>query len=142
MLFSASLGVGTLIMYSSYRGKNEKVVKSSIIIPLINSGTSLLAGMILFGLLGHMAYQKGIDIGSLPLQGPGMIYTIMLYKNLELAFVVYPAILTQLPGSNLWAIAFFAMLIMIGTSSAFGMVETFLHLVRERVKYFKCKISN
>ena len=62
-------------MYSSYRGKNEKVVKSSIIIPLINSGTSLLAGMILFGLLGHMAYQKGIDIGSLPLQGPGMIST-------------------------------------------------------------------
>ena len=56
VLFSASLGVGTLIMYSSYRGKNEKVVKSSIIIPLINSGTSLLAGMILFGLLGHMAY--------------------------------------------------------------------------------------
>lgn len=117
-------------MYSSYRAKGEKIVKPSIVIPLINSATSILAGVILFSLLGHMAHEKGIDIESLPLEGP------------DLVFVVYPAILTQLPGSNLWAIAFFAMLVMIGTSSAFGMVETFLHLMRDRCKVMNCKISN
>lgn len=117
-------------MYSTYRGKGEKIVKPSIIIPVINSATSLLAGVILFALLGHMAHEKGLDIKSLPLVGP------------DLVFVVYPAILTQLPGSNLWAIAFFAMLVMIGTSSAFGMVETFLHILRDRCKAMHCKISN
>ena len=56
VLFSATLGVGTLIMYSSYRAKGEKIVKPSIVIPIINSATSILAGVILFSLLGHMAH--------------------------------------------------------------------------------------
>lgn len=42
IIFSSSIGGATLMMYSSYRKKSDKIMKSSVIIPLINSGTSIL----------------------------------------------------------------------------------------------------
>ena len=44
-------------------------------------------------------------------------------KGIELAFVAYPAMLTMLPGSNIWSILFFFMLILVGLDSIFGIYD-------------------
>lgn len=110
-------------MYSSYRGKSDKILRSSIIIPLINSATSILAALVLFVFLGHLAVKTGVSLDELPIEG------------LELAFVVYPALLTMLPGSNLWSVLFFVMLVTVGIDSMFASVDftvTIIHQIKSR----------
>ena len=65
-----------------------------------------------------MSEKTGVEIKDIPISG------------LELAFVAYPALLTQLPASNLWAIVFFLMLVTVGIDSMFASVDfnvTLLH---------------
>jgi SNF family Na+-dependent transporter len=75
-----------------------------------------------------MSHTTGIQIKDIPISG------------LELAFVAYPALLTQLPGANLWAIVFFLMLVTVGIDSMFASVDynvtlIFLILKSKIVKY-------
>ena len=83
-------------------------MRSSFWLPIINSCTSLLAATVLFAFLGHVSHTMGISIADLAISG------------IELPFVAYPAMLAMLPGSNLWAIVFFIMLITVGIDSIFA----------------------
>lgn len=74
--------------------------------------------MVLFTFLGHVSTKLGISIDEIQIEG------------IELAFVAYPAMLSMLPGSNIWAVIFFVMLIVIGIDSIFAtfdFVMSFLH---------------
>jgi SNF family Na+-dependent transporter len=73
--------------------------------------TSILAALVLFAFLGHISHTMNLKIEDIPIEG------------ITLAFVAYPALLTQLPGSNLWSILFFLMLITVGLDSVFGSVD-------------------
>lgn len=117
VIYSAGLGGATLIMYATYRKKNQKIIKSSIAVPLINSATSMLASLVLFSFLGHMSHVNNISIDDIPISG------------LELAFVAYPALLTQLPGANFWAVMFFIMLVTVGIDSMFAGADTMCTLL-------------
>ena len=64
--------------------------------------------MVLFAFLGHVSTTLDIGIDEIEIEG------------IELAFVAYPAMLSMLPGSNIWAIIFFVMLIVIGIDSIFA----------------------
>ena len=44
----------------------------------------------------------------------------MAISGIELPFVAYPAMLAMLPGSNLWSILFFLMLVTVGIDSIFA----------------------
>lgn len=108
VIFSSGIAFGPLVFYSSCRQPDEKILKSSFWLPLINSGTSILAATVLFSFLGHVSSTLGIPIEEMEIEG------------IELAFVAYPAMLSMLPGSNIWAIIFFLMLIVIGIDSIFA----------------------
>ena len=64
--------------------------------------------MVLFTFLGHVSHKLDISIEDIDIEG------------IELAFVAYPAMLSMLPGSNIWAVIFFLMLIVIGIDSIFA----------------------
>ena len=72
----------------------------------------------MFAFLGFMSCESGIDIEHVATSGPG------------LAFQVYPKGLTMMAYSPFWSIAFFSMLLMLGTGSQVNVDTTFLILTQ------------
>ena len=79
--------------------------RDSLIVALINCGTSIYAGFVIFSVLGFMAAEKGVPVEEVATGGPG------------LAFIVYPEAISRMPAPVLWAIGFFIMMATLGFGS-------------------------
>ncbi|CAL1277689.1 unnamed protein product [Larinioides sclopetarius] len=101
-----------IIITISKLGHKKGVYFDSMVIACINYGTSLLAGFVVFSLLGFMACESGKAIEDVVSEGPG------------LAFVVYPEAISRLPVSSVWAFLFFFMLLSVGLDTVFGEIES------------------
>lgn len=112
IFFSLSIGFGGLITYGSYNKFNNNCEKDTYIVSLINCGTSLFAGFVIFTMMGFMADKLGVPVDSVVKGGPG------------LAFIAYPEGIKQMPASPFWAFLFFFMLFNLGLDSQFVGVET------------------
>ncbi|CAG06374.1 unnamed protein product, partial [Tetraodon nigroviridis] len=105
IFFSYSVGVGSLIVRSSYNNYNYncyKQVLSSLWLCALNCGTSLAAGFAVFSVLGFMAHEQGVPISDVAESGPG------------LAFIAYPQAIAMMPLPQLWSVCFFIMIILLG----------------------------
>lgn len=129
VIFSSGIAFGPLVFYSSCRQPNEKILKSSFWLPVINSMTSILAAMVLFSFLGHVSHTLDIKIEDIEIEG------------IELAFVAYPAMLSLLPGSNIWAIIFFVMLIVIGIDSIFATFDFVMSFLKSEYPIISKKLK-
>ena len=125
VLFQYSLATGAINAFASYKEPHEKLIKPAFVIPGITAITGILCGFTVFTYMGHMAKVAGVSISELPLAGP------------DLVFVAYPAALTLMPGSNIWAIFFFIMLFSLGIDTEFAFMETIAGYIEdERIKVF------
>ena len=43
--------------------------RDSILVPIINCGTSFFAGFVIFSVLGYMAKSKGVDVSEVAASG-------------------------------------------------------------------------
>ena len=128
IFYSLSACTGGLIAMASYNKFSNNCFRDSVIVCLINCGTSVFAGLVIFSVLGFMASEKGVDVRHVADGGPG------------LAFVVYPEALSRMPISPLWSVFFFIMMATLGFGSQFSYVETVLcaigdefpHILRKR----------
>ena len=114
IFYSTGVGWGTLVAFASYNEPDHDFMRDAWLVPLINCGTSFLAGLVVFSVLGFMASEAGVGVEELRLQGSG------------LAFVAYPSALAQMPGAQIFAVLFFVMVVCLGVDSQFAMVETVL----------------
>jgi solute carrier family 6 (neurotransmitter transporter, glycine) member 5/9 len=79
VFFSLSVCFGNIIMYSSYNKFGHNVYRDANIVTTLDTFTSLLAGCCIFGILGHLAHELGVqDVASVIKPGAG------------LAFISYP----------------------------------------------------
>lgn len=109
--FSLSLGVGTLITYSSYFDHDVKLVKSASIVAVLDTAFAVLAGIIIFPAL--------FSFGMEPEAGP------------KLVFEVLPAVFAQMPGGSVWATMFFFLLFVASITSTISMAEIAISFFKE-----------
>eukprot|EP00755_Sulcionema_specki_P031646 Sspe_Gene.19395::Locus_7068_Transcript_1_1_Confidence_1.000_Length_1873::g.19395::m.19395 len=119
IFYSLGTGFGSLIAYGSYNPRNENVVQDAILVPAINSFTSIFAGFGIFSILGHLAHETGVEVPDVASASTG------------LAFVAYPAGLSLLPAPQFFSMCFFAMLFCLGVDSEFAMVEVGMTFVKD-----------
>ncbi|KAL1501998.1 hypothetical protein ABEB36_007213 [Hypothenemus hampei] len=111
IFFSVGAGFGVHLSYASYNTFHNNCYRDCIITTIVNCFTSFFSGFVIFTYLGYMSYKQGVDIKYVATEGPGLV------------FQVYPEAVATLPGSHLWSVLFFFMLIMLGVDSAMGGLE-------------------
>ncbi|MEM9858585.1 MAG: sodium-dependent transporter [Bacteroidota bacterium] len=71
--FSLSLGMGALITYGSYVGKNDNIVSSAAFITLADVGIAFIAGLMMFPLVAYLTNGTMEGAG----QGAGLIFSVL-----------------------------------------------------------------
>ena len=103
--FSLSLGMGALITYGSYLGKDQNIVQSAAMITLMDVGIAFLAGLMLF----PFVFSQGVE----PTGGAGLI------------FITLPGVFEEL-GPNIGVIVgtlFFLLLSFAALTSTVSLLE-------------------
>lgn len=122
VFFSLSVGFATMITYASYLKKTDDLANSGLICALANSGFEFMAALGVFGALGFLAVQSGVDVQEVVGGGIG------------LAFIVFPKIISQLPWLNsLFGVIFFGTLVIAGLTSIVSLVEPVVSAVRDKL---------
>jgi NSS family neurotransmitter:Na+ symporter len=101
--FSLSLGMGALMMYGAYLPRGIPIVKTSIIIAMIDTVVSIVAGIVIFSLV----LANGLE----PAQGT------------ELTFTAVPLAFSQMPVGALVGTLFFLLLVFLALASAIALLE-------------------
>ncbi len=113
--FSLSLGMGTLITYASYFGKNTDLPRTSLYVAILDTLVAIVAGIIIF----PAVFTYGLN----PEQGP------------ELLFVTLPNIFSQMPGGYFWSILFFVLIAVAALTSTISLCEVVVAYLHEKVGF-------
>ncbi|XP_028283224.1 sodium- and chloride-dependent betaine transporter-like [Parambassis ranga] len=119
IFFSYSLNAGTLNVLGSYNEYKNNCYKDCFWLCLLNSGTSFVAGFVVFSVLGFMAEKQGVSVNTVVESGPG------------LAFIAYPQAAAMMPLPQFWTVCFFLMLILLTVDTHFVIVESFITTVTD-----------
>ncbi|KAK2183134.1 hypothetical protein NP493_318g03000 [Ridgeia piscesae] len=124
IFYSVGAGFGAHIAYASYNKYHNNCYRDCLLTAGINSATSIFSGFVIFSYLGFMAKRENVEIDEVAKWGPGLV------------FVVYPEAISVLPGSAIWSIIFFFMLITLGLDSAMGGLEAVLTAIKDEYSWF------
>ncbi|NLA16247.1 MAG: sodium-dependent transporter [Bacteroidales bacterium] len=110
--FSLSLGMGCLITYGSYIPKQENLTKLAFSTGIADTLFAILAGIAIM----PAVFAFGIS----PEEGPGLV------------FIVLPRIFAQIPLGNVFAVIFFAILLIAAITSVISLMEVVTAYISER----------
>ncbi|XP_034743592.1 sodium- and chloride-dependent GABA transporter 3-like isoform X2 [Etheostoma cragini] len=131
IFFSYSLSSGTLHILGSYNEYNNNCYMDCFWLCLLNSGTSFVAGFVVFSVLGFMAQKQGVTVDTVVESGP------------SLAFLAYPQATAMMPFPQFWTVCFFLMLILLTVDTHFVIVESFITTVTDLFpKWFRVPIRH
>jgi NSS family neurotransmitter:Na+ symporter len=102
--FTLSLGMGVMITYASYLGSDENLAIDGTSIVVLNTGVSVLTGLIVFPIL----FTAGLDPET---SGPGAL------------FISVAEALGSLPFGRVVGVLFFATVAIAALSSAISLIE-------------------
>ncbi|XP_040164029.1 sodium-dependent nutrient amino acid transporter 1-like isoform X1 [Anopheles arabiensis] len=120
--FSLSVCYGGIIAYSSFNNFSNNVHRDAVIISWLDTFTSIVAGCIVFGVIGNLAYVSGQpDIQKLARDGAGL--TFMTYPDAIAKFQFLP---------QLFAALFFLMLFIVGVGSNLGVTTSIITAIRDQ----------
>jgi NSS family neurotransmitter:Na+ symporter len=118
--FSLGVGMGVMLTYGSYAGK-ESIAKSSAVIAVSDTSISLLAGMMIFPIV----FSFGLDPAA----------------GVQLAFVTLPSVFGQIGYGYILGAAFFLLLFFAAFTSAVSMLEVPVATIMEAYRMDRRKAS-
>ncbi|XP_059477468.1 sodium-dependent noradrenaline transporter-like isoform X2 [Neocloeon triangulifer] len=124
IFYSVGAGFGVHLSYASYNNFNNNCFRDCLVTTAVNCFTSFFSGFVIFTYLGFMAEKHSTPISSVATEGPGLV------------FQVYPEAIATLPGSYIWSMLFFFMLIMLGLDSGMGGMECVITGLMDEFKGF------
>lgn len=113
-VLALGLAMGQMVAYASRKRDNKGLTQSAVWICASVLVISILAGLVIFSMMGFLAKNNGVSLQELKLE------------SIFLAFVSYPMAINTLPLAPLWGMMFFGLLIAIGLDSAFAAIEATL----------------
>ncbi len=123
IFFSLSICFGIMITYASYLPEKSDINNNGMITTFVNCGFSILAGIMVFSVLGYMAAKQGVSIKQVAGAGVG------------LAFVTIPKAISLLPGAKFFGTLFFLSLVFAGLSSMISITETCVSGLMDKFKW-------
>lgn len=123
--FSMAICFGTLMMFGSYNEFTRNVQRDVLIVTIMNLIVSVVAGCIIFAILGNLALETGTtDIKHVVKGGTG------------LAFISYPDAIAKFDfAPQLFAVLFFSMLLCLAFGSNIGMTTGVIAVIKDRFDY-------
>ncbi|MDD3806664.1 MAG: sodium-dependent transporter, partial [Candidatus Marinimicrobia bacterium] len=118
--FSLSIGMGALLTYGSYLGPKNSILKSSLMIVILDTLVALLAGIAIFTSVFAMGFS--------PDAGTGLVFSVL------------PAVFSKMPGGNIVALLFFAFLTIASLTSAISLLEVITAYFVDEKKYSRHKV--
>ena len=127
--YSLSLGMGTMIVYGSYTGKEINIVKSTAMVCIFDTIVALLAGLAIFPAVFHFAASSGISPDKLELKG-----LMLMFETLPKVFESIGVL------GNIIEFMFFAMVTIAAVTSVISIMEVASQFVIQKFK-IKRKIA-
>lgn len=109
--FSLSIGMGCLVTYASYFGKNTNLQTTALQVTILDTLVAVLAAVMIF----PAVFNFGIE----PTAGP------------ELVFITLPNVFEQLPFGNIWSFVFFVLLALAALTSTISLHEVSTAYIHE-----------
>ncbi|WP_194436226.1 sodium-dependent transporter [Vibrio fluminensis] len=130
IFFTLSIGFAIMLAYSSYLPEKSDITNNAFMTVLINCGFSILAGIMIFSVLGYMAQEQGKPLTEVVSAGVG------------LAFVTLPAAINLLPAPYVLGPLFFFALVVAGLSSHISIMEAVTSAIIDKLKWSRRKAAN
>ncbi|USH03881.1 sodium-dependent transporter [Grimontia kaedaensis] len=122
IFFTLSVGFAIMLAYSSYLPKKSDVTNNAFMTVLINCGFSILAGVLIFSILGYMAQEQGKAVTEVVGGGVG------------LAFITLPQAINLLPAPYIIGPLLFLALVVAGLSSHISIIEAVTSAIIDKLK--------
>ncbi|RAH26986.1 sodium-dependent transporter, partial [Vibrio vulnificus] len=129
IFFTLSIGFAIMLAYSSYLPEKSDITNNAFMTVLINCGFSILAGIMIFSVLGYMAQEQGKPITEVVSAGVG------------LAFVTIPAAINLLPAPYILGPLFFLALVVAGLSSHISIMEAVTSALIDKLNWSRKKAA-
>ena len=120
IFFSLSIGFGIMVTYSSYLKRRSNLTGSGLVVGFSNSAFEILAAIGVFAALGFMAQAANSSMDDVVAGGLG------------LAFVAFPAIISQAPMGSVIGVLFFGSLVFAGFTSLVSILEVVISAVKDK----------
>ncbi len=121
IFFSLSIAFGIMITYSSYLRLKSNLTPTAFVVGFANSSFEILAGIGVFATLGFMATSQGQSVAELE-----------DITGVSLAFVVFPKIVSMMPGGPIFGMLFFGSLALAGFTSLLSILQVISAAVQEK----------
>jgi len=130
--FSLSVSFGSISMFSSYNDFKHNVYRDAWIISFMDTGTSVLAGLTIFSILGNLKHELGVEDMDEVVQG-----------GAGLAFITYPTAIAKFHYvPQVFAVLFFLMLFTLGLGSASALTNSIITVIcDQKPKWSKAKVT-
>ncbi len=130
IFFTLSVGFAIMLAYSSYLPEKSDINNNAVMTVLINCGFSIVAGILIFSILGYMAQEQGKELTEVVSAGVG------------LAFVTIPAAINLLPAPYILGPLFFLALVVAGLSSHISILEAVTSALIDKLNWSRKKAAS